>query len=100
MPLPNLTPENRCTARARRTGERCLRLAAWGCCTCQFHGARRPESIKRGKDNPRYVHGQRTQEAMQAYSQASHKLRELETKAFAAGFMTGPRTRGRPPKPA
>jgi hypothetical protein len=79
---------------------RCLNPAAFGMATCIKHGAHRSETVRRGADHGRYVHGKRTQEAMQAFSHAARKLRELESKAFAAGIMTGPRTRGRTPKPA
>jgi hypothetical protein len=98
MPLPNM--KKQCTAIKRKTGERCKNPAAWGCNTCRYHGARRPESIKRGADHPQYQHGESTQEARAAYSEASSRLHELEEIGFRSGLMAGRRTPGRKPKMA
>lgn len=95
MPLPNL--KKQCTAIKRKTGERCLNPAAWGCRTCRFHGARRPSSIKRGADHPGFKHGESTTEAREAYSEASARLRELEEMGFKSGLLVGSRTVGRKP---
>ena len=46
-----------CTARARTTGNRCLNPAAFGCKTCRYHGARRQNTIKTGKNHPNFRHG-------------------------------------------
>jgi hypothetical protein len=96
MPLPNLNA--RCTAICKARAEQCLNPAAFGCRTCRMHGARKPETIRRGKDHGRYTYGYRTQEAQEAYRQASMRLHEIEVAAFAAGLMTGRRMGGRKPK--
>ena len=66
--------------------------------TCRSHGARKPETVKRGKDHPQYKHGASTQEAKEEYRQAAVRLRELEAYGFRIGLMSGPVTRGRKPK--
>jgi hypothetical protein len=43
------------------------------------------------------MHGGYRQEAKAAYLQAAAQLHELEDHGFAAGFMSGERTRGRKP---
>lgn len=97
MPLPNLTPDNQCTAKCKRTGNRCLRLRAWGCRTCQYHGARRPGSIKRGKDHPLYKHGMHSKEGKAEHSKHLYELSQIEELGFAIGLLVGTRTRGRKP---
>jgi hypothetical protein len=46
MPLPNVASGRtaQCRARSKRSLRRCLNPAAFGCKTCRFHGARRPQS--------------------------------------------------------
>jgi len=51
------------------------------------HGARKPETVRRGKDHGRYKYGYRTKEAIDAYREASIRLREIEIEAFAAGLL-------------
>ena len=77
MPLPSVSEHraNQCTARAKTTGRRCLNPAAYGCRTCRLHGARKPNSIKRGIDHPNYQHGNET---LKAKRQRSIKLAELK----------------------
>ena len=95
MPLPNI--KKQCTAIKRKTGTRCKNPAAWGCKTCRYHGARRPSSIKRGKDHPQYRHGRETKEAREGYSEASSRLRKLEEAGFKSGLLVGSKTVGRKP---
>ena len=64
---------------------------------CRFHGALRPETVRRGVDHPQYKHGWRSQAGIEEYRQASARLRELEDYVIEAGLMTGGRTRGRTP---
>ena len=77
MPLPCVSKHraNQCKAQAKATGRRCLNPAAYGCRTCRLHGARKPNSIKRGIDHPNYQHGNET---LKAKRQRSIKLAELK----------------------
>ena len=52
----------RCTATAKSTKQQCQCPAAYGCSTCRVHGARRPETIVKGKDCHFYKHGQSTRQ--------------------------------------
>lgn len=63
-----------------------------------MHGARKPETIKRGQQHPNYVHGRRTLEAEKEHSRQLCELRYLEDLGHAIGMMTGNKTRGRKPK--
>ena len=92
MPLPNLN--RRCSARARSTGNQCLNPAAFGCKTCRYHGARRRETVKVGKDHPQYKHGERTLEAIHAFRSKMRELDVLEDRARSAGMLAS-RRRGR-----
>lgn len=100
MPLPSLRlfGAQRCTAKAKSTGQRCNNVAAWGCSTCRMHGARKRASIKRGEAHPNYLHGECTLATRADYSAASKRLRELEETAFKLRMLTGRRTGGRKPK--
>ena len=64
---------------------------------CRFHGAKKPEAIKRGAKHPQYRHGQETLEAKAGRSQRLAELRNLEALLFALGMATGPKWRGRKP---
>ncbi len=97
MPYSKLNPEHRCIALCRSRGDRCRNTPAYGCKTCRYHGAKRPEAIKRGTEHGRYKHGERTKEAMTTHRQAAVRLADLETLARALGMITGPKTRGRRP---
>jgi hypothetical protein len=66
---------------------------------CKVHGARKRETILRGKDHPRYKHGKATQKARAEYSYKMQELRVLEDLGFKYGIMVGSRTAGRKPKP-
>lgn len=92
LPLPNL--KNRCTAKNRKTGQRCKNPTAFGCKTCRYHGARK---ILSGLQHRNYKHGERTQEALSNYSQKVAELDQLEDIAHHAGVMVGPKRRGRKP---
>jgi hypothetical protein len=100
MPLKQIINGNsrRCTARAKRSGQQCLNPAAFGCRTCRVHGARKPASIRRGKDHPLYKHGQETLAAKQHRSEGLAELHALERIGFATGLFVGERWRGRKPK--
>jgi hypothetical protein len=88
----------RCTARCKsRKLDQCRNPAAFGCRTCRVHGARRPESVKRGPTHPQYRHGRETLEARQRRVEGMTRLRRLVDIAVDAGFIrtriTGRRSR-------
>ena len=91
LPLPNLKAQ--CTAKNRKTGQRCKNPAAFGCKTCRYHGSRR--QIRRGEAHHNYLHGGRTLEAISKYSQKVAELDHLEDIAHRAGVMAGSKRRGR-----
>ena len=86
MPLPNI--KKQCTARNRRTGNRCKNPAAFGCKTCRYHGARQ---IQSGTDHPNYKHGQSTKAAVEAYQNKVKELDELEDLALSIGMVASRR---------
>lgn len=73
--------------------------AAFGMKVCRYHGAHRPEMVKRGANHPRYKHGNETIEAKAERSLKLAELRKLEELSFALGLVTEgtPRWRGRKP---
>ena len=97
MPLPSITKHRakQCTAKSKRTGLPCNDPAAYGCGTCRVHGARKAESIKRGKDHINFVHGRRTLEAQAEQSATSLRLQQLEDALHLLGMTTAKRSRGR-----
>ena len=88
MPLPCLTNEIRCTAHCKARKERCLNLRAYGQPVCRFHGARKPNTVLRGKDHPAYVDGSQTREAKTAQRTSSVRLRELEQMMIDSGMVS------------
>jgi hypothetical protein len=100
MPLPTVTEANRCTARTKsRNLESCLNPRAYQCTTCRVHGARKPETILRGKQHPAYKDGSQTLEARAEYSAAAARLRTLEQIMVDTGMVSADfkRTVGRKP---
>lgn len=97
MPLPSmrLHGAKSCTAKSKRTGLFCNNPAAYGCRTCRMHGARKHESIKRGKDHPNFVHGRRTLETQLEQSATSCRLQQLEDAMHLLEMTTAKRSRGR-----
>ncbi len=95
--LPSISKQGakQCTALSKRTKLPCNNPAAYGCKSCRMHGARRPSSIKRGKDHPNYVHGERTLDAEKKSSEQSLKLQQLEDAMHVLGMTTAKRSRGR-----
>jgi hypothetical protein len=100
MPLPNVVNSTalRCRAKCKATGMRCLNPAAFGMPVCRCHGARRPETIKRGKSHPNYIHGDQTLVSKAERSATLVTLRELEALSFEMGLAKGYRWRGRKPR--
>lgn len=60
-PLSRANAAPRCTAKSKRTGERCKCPAVKGWTVCRVHGARGGAGA--GPLNPAYRHGGRTREA-------------------------------------
>ena len=61
MPLPSvLNGARQCQANSKRSGKRCLNPAAYGCRTCRYHGAHRPQEAPAGEDHWNYQHGKAT----------------------------------------
>lgn len=77
MPLPSvvLNGAQQCTAKSKRTGLPCKNPAAHGCKTCRMHGARRKETILKGKDHPQFTFGNETRERRVI---RADKLREMK----------------------
>lgn len=95
MPLQSvLNGAKRCSNLTKRTKQPCKNPAAYGCKTCRMHGARKAESIKRGKDHVNFVHGRRTLEAQQEQSAASSRLQQLEDAMHLLGMTSAKRSRG------
>jgi len=96
MPLQSVIKgAKKCTALTKRTKQPCKNPAAYGCKTCRMHGARRPETIKRGKDHPNYVNGGRTLEAQMEHSNISRRLQQLEDALHVLGMTDETRIKGR-----
>lgn len=100
MPLPSmlLFSAKQCNANSKRTGLPCNNPAAYGCRTCRMHGAQKPEAIKRGKNHPRYMHGNFTQEALLEKSAASLRLQLVEDAMHLLGMTKAKRSPGRKAK--
>lgn len=98
MPLPNLTDENRCTAKCKATQQRCMNLRAYGQPVCRYHGARPPQSILQGVDHPQYKNGQETKEMRAERSAAAKHIQELDQMARKLGMIRGKKAAGRRPK--
>lgn len=55
MPLRNITKF--CSAKCRASGVQCGSPASYGMATYRYHGARKPEIVRRGDEHPRYKSG-------------------------------------------
>jgi hypothetical protein len=99
MPLPYLPDSKRCAAKAKSTQSRCNNPAAYGCKTCRMHGARKPETIRRGVNHPKYRDGNHTIEIRSARHAAVTRLHNLCDLGNQAGLFTEEvKLRGRRPK--
>lgn len=101
MPLPNvrngIVP--RCTAKSKRSGQRCLNGCVSHSKVCRMHGYKKPESVLRGSEHPAYLHGAATNEAREANRQNSLELHRLLVFGKNAGiFSPEEALRGRKPK--
>ena len=100
MPLPAITMHGatRCRAKAKHSGQRCMNPAAHGMPVCRVHGARRPETVRRGVDHSAYIHGAETLQAKAERSTGLAELRDLEAAMIVLGVHEGARWPGRKPK--
>ena len=64
---------------------------------CRMHGARRPETVRRGANHPQYRQGREALEAKGERSRGLAELWDLAALSFALELATGPRWRGRKP---
>ena len=75
-PLPCVVKgAQQCTAKSKRTGLPCKNPAAHGCKTCRMHGARRKETILKGKDHPQFTFGNETRDKRAI---RANKLKEIK----------------------
>lgn len=95
MPLRRI--KKFCTATCRATSAPCKNPAAFGMPVCRFHGAHKPETVRRGSDHGRFKTGQFTQATKATYRESAIQLMDLETIGFRVGMITGRRTPGRKP---
>ena len=99
MPLPNIAngTARQCTAKNRKTGNRCLNPAAFGMGTCRYHGARKPSTVRHGDAHPQYKHGLQTLGAKRHRTESLARLSHIEAGLWEKGLLLGSRTRGRKP---
>ena len=99
MPLPSVAKHraNQCIELSKSKKQRCLNPAAYGCRTCRLHGARRQNTIKRGKCHPNFRHGTETIEAKRKRAIKLAELREIEDDLIERGLIRSKRTVGRKP---
>lgn len=95
LPSIRMHGAKQCSAKSKRTGLPCNNPAAYGCRTCRVHGARKPDSIRRGKKHPNYVHGMRTLENQIERSAVSCRLQQIEDAMHLLGMTDAKRSRGR-----
>jgi hypothetical protein len=74
----------RCHATSKRTGQSCKAPAVRGWKVCRFHGA--GGGAPKGEWNGRYVHGERTQDAMAARRAITELIRISREAAVSIGF--------------
>jgi hypothetical protein len=81
MPLPSVANGHakQCEAICRSRGDRCKNPAAFGMRTCRYHGARRPETVRRGDQHPNFRHGWETVEAKNDRAYALLRLKVLSS---------------------
>lgn len=79
MPLPSVEKfgAKRCHAKSKSTGKQCGNPACLRSVVCRYHGYRKPESIKRGKDHPNFVHGERSLEGIQKHREVMGRIKML-----------------------
>ena len=100
MPLPSVKIHGalQCHAKCKATQNQCRNPAAYGMRVCRYHGARRRETIKLGKDHPNYRHGQETLQMKTERSAGLARIRALEDLMHKYKMTSAKRTPGRKPK--
>lgn len=78
MPLPAMKTAKRCRARTKSTGRQCENPAAFGMAVCRLHGARKRDTVRRGKEHPNYKDGKETLEAKKRSAEMQRELKQLE----------------------
>ena len=104
MPLSGVGGSvKQCTARAKHSGVRCRNPAVvyWGGSgrVCRMHGARRPETVRRGANHPQYRHGRETLVAKAERHEMAVFFHEAESLMFALDLVAPGSTRARGRKP-
>ena len=89
MPLPNIANDKarQCTANNRKTGNRCLNLAAYSMATCRYHGARKHTTVRQGAEHPQYRHGMETLDAKRYRREALATIRWYENTLRRNGLL-------------
>jgi hypothetical protein len=103
MPLPNILSgkTKRCKAKCKARGDQCRNPAAYGMMVCRYHGARRPETIRREQNHWNYQGAGQTQPERQARHEMAVFFHDTETLMAKLGMLApgSTRTRGRKPLP-
>ena len=100
MPLPSvLNGARQCQAKSKRSGNRCLNPAAYGCRTCRFHGAHRPQQAPSGEEHWNFKHGKATKQKRAEDAASATKLLLLRDLGLRIGLFGSKPTGcvGRPP---
>ena len=96
MPLPSvLNGARQCQAKSKRSGNRCLNPAAYGCRTCRFHGAHRPQEAASGEEHWNFKHGKATKQKRAEDAASATKLLLLRDLGLRIGLF-GPEPTGWP----
>ena len=101
MPLPNVISgkARRCSAKCKARGDQCFNPAAFGMAVCRYHGARRPETVRRGSAHWNYHDAGQTAPERQERHEIAVFFHEAESLMFALDLVApgSTRTRGRKP---
>ena len=75
-------------------------VTKWGCTTCRYHGAKKPQAVKRGADHWNYQGAGQTLPERQERHEMSVFFHETENLMAKLGMLApgSTRTRGRKPK--
>ena len=88
MPLPSvLNGARQCQAKSKRSGNRCLNPAAYGCRTCRFHGAHRPQQAASGESHWNFKHGKATKQKRAEDAASATKLLLLRDLGVKLGMF-------------
>ena len=100
MPLPSISAHGakQCSAKSKRSQQRCKNPAKGQSNVCRLHGWRDPNNIKLGKAHHSYTHGNRSLDAQIETSSKLCELRHLEDLGYKLKIMVGHKTPGRKPR--